>query len=244
MADPIFENPRLAAIYDPLDPNRCDLDAYEAMVKEFGVASVLDVGCGTGTFACRLAAAGVTVIGLEPAAASLEVAQTKAWADKVQWVCGTISDLPSVTVDLVAMTANVAQVYLTDEEWLETLLRVRDVLNPGGHLVFETRNPSSLAWRAWNREGTYTQIELADGECVQGWAEVTDVRDSLVTFRWTYVFQSDGAVLTSDSTLRFRTLDEIAASLHQAGLRLEDVREAPDRPGREFVFIAGLGDVE
>ncbi len=29
MADEIFENPRLAAIYDPFDPERSDLDAYE-----------------------------------------------------------------------------------------------------------------------------------------------------------------------------------------------------------------------
>ncbi len=53
-----------------------------------------------------------------------------------------------------------------------------------------------------------------------------------------YVFQSDGAVLTSDSTLWFRTLGEVTESLHEAGLREDDVRDAPDRPDREFVFIA------
>lgn len=83
MADENFENPRLAAIYDPFDTDRYDLDAYESMVTEFGARSVLDIGCGTGTFACRLAVRGLEVTGLEPAQASLKVAQTKPWSERV-----------------------------------------------------------------------------------------------------------------------------------------------------------------
>jgi SAM-dependent methyltransferase len=49
--DPIFDDPRLARIYDPGDPDRSDLLAYDAVVDELGARSVLDVGCGTGTFA-------------------------------------------------------------------------------------------------------------------------------------------------------------------------------------------------
>jgi hypothetical protein len=52
------------------------------------------------------------------------------------------------------------------------------------------------------------------------------------------VFESDGAVLTSDSTLRSRHRDEVAGSLAAAGFVVDEVREAPDRPGREMVFIA------
>jgi dihydrofolate reductase len=51
VADAIFEEPRLAEIYDELDPDRSDVDAYAAMAAEFGAESVLDVGCGTGTLA-------------------------------------------------------------------------------------------------------------------------------------------------------------------------------------------------
>jgi hypothetical protein len=59
----------------------------------------------------------------------------------------------------------------------------------------------------------------------------------LVSFRYTYTFLADGAVVTSDSTLRFRSREEVEASLAAHGYRVLDVREAPDRPGREFVFI-------
>ncbi|CAM5415351.1 SAM-dependent methyltransferase OS=Streptomyces violarus OX=67380 GN=FHS41_000677 PE=4 SV=1 [Streptomyces violarus] len=60
----------------------------------------------------------------------------------------------------------------------------------------------------------------------------------LVTFRWTYVFASDGQVLTSESTLRFRERDEVEAELVAQGYVVDGVRDAPDRPGREFVFVA------
>jgi 2-polyprenyl-3-methyl-5-hydroxy-6-metoxy-1,4-benzoquinol methylase len=34
-----------------------------------GARSVLDVGCGTGSFACMLAQRGIEVVGVDPAAA-------------------------------------------------------------------------------------------------------------------------------------------------------------------------------
>jgi SAM-dependent methyltransferase len=240
MADELFENPRLAAIYDPFDPDRSDLEAYESMVDEFGARSVLDIGCGTGTFACRLAARGIEVIGLDPAGASLRVAQTKLWSDRVTWIHGNAFNLPPLTIDLATMTGNVAQVFLTDEEWKETLLAVRAVLRPGGRLVFETRNPRAQAWLEWNRENTYKRIDIPNCGVVERWVDLTSVQNPFVSFRFTYLFKSDGAIITSDSTLRFRSREEITNSLRDGGMSLDEVREAPDRPGREFVFIARL----
>lgn len=233
MADPIFAERRLAEIYDPLDPDRSDLDVYVAIVEELGARSVLDIGCGTGTFACLLARRGIAVIGVDPAGASLEVARAKPDAGRVRWVHGYATGLGTLEVDVVTMTANVAQVFLTDEDWAATLSAAREALRPGGHLVFETRDPVARAWLGWNREASLRHI---DG--VATWCEVTGIDADLVSFRWTFVFDSDGVVLTSDSTLRFRRRDEIVASLHAAGFAVKEVRDAPDRPGRELVFIA------
>jgi hypothetical protein len=69
-------------------------------------------------------------------------------------------------------------------------------------------------------------------------SEVTGVRFPFVSVRGTYTFGADGAVIVSDSTLRFRSRDELESSLVSQGYRVLDVRQAPDRPGREFVFIA------
>ncbi len=71
---------------------------------------------------------------------------------------------------------------------------------------------------------------------------MTRVDGSLVTFRTTYVFAAVGTVLTSDSTLRFRGREEVEADLAGHGFAVEGVRDAPDRPGREFVFVARRPD--
>ena len=59
-----------------------------------------------------------------------------------------------------------------------------------------------------------------------------------VSFRSTYRFERDRAVLVSDSMLRFRYEDELRESLIDTKFAVREVRDAPDRPGREFVFIA------
>jgi len=243
VVDPIFAERRLAEVYDPLDPDRSDLDAYAAMVDEFGAHSVLDIGCGTGTFACLLARRGLTVTAVDPAQASLAVARTKPGADRVRWVHGYATGLPFLQVDLVTMTGNVAQVFLTDAEWAATLRAAYAALRPGGRLVFETRVPAAKAWLEWNRERSYQRTVVAGVGAVQTWGDVLDVSGELVSFRSTFVFEADGAVLTSESTLRFRHRDEVTASLAAAGYLVDEVRQAPDRPGRELVFIARRADV-
>ena len=80
--------------------------------------------------------------------------------------------------------------------------------------------------------------EIAGVGAVESWVRLTGVSGPLVSFRWTYVFAATGQVLTSDSTLRFRERHEVEAELAAQGYVVEGVREAPDRPGREFVFLA------
>ncbi|HEY7779825.1 MAG TPA: class I SAM-dependent methyltransferase [Ktedonobacterales bacterium] len=238
MADTLFEEPRLADIYDLLDrPDRPDLDPYVAMAAEFGARSIIDLGCGTGILARRLAALGYDVVGIDPAAASLAVARRKPDADRVRWVHGTALMLTDLRADLIVMTGNVAQVFVADEEWLSTLRACREALHPGGRLVFEVRDPTREAWTNWTRERTYQTIEAPSIGTVESWVDPLRVRLPLVAFRYTFVFHADGAVLTSNSTLRFRSQPQINRSLRAAGLAVESVREAPDRPGLEFVFI-------
>lgn len=83
--DPAFVDPRLAALYDVLDDDRGDLDAYVAIADEVAARRVVDVGCGTGSLAVRLVGRGRTLIGVEPAAVSLQVARAKPHAEHVTW---------------------------------------------------------------------------------------------------------------------------------------------------------------
>lgn len=245
MPDPIFALPRLAAIYDALDGQRLDLDAYCAIVTEFGARSVLDVGCGTGTFACALAAQGVEVIGVDPAQASLDVAQTKPFAERVVWFCGDTSALSQhatlhVPVDLVTMTGNVAQVFTDADTFIDTLRHCRDVLAAKGRLVFETRDPNRRAWERWNRDASYARTNLASVGIVEHWVELLDVALPLVSFRWTYHFEATGETIISDSTLRFQSPSDVEHSVHASGLVIDEVRDAPDRPGLEHVYVCSV----
>lgn len=234
-----FGHPRLAAVYDALWPDRSDLDAYAALVGEFGARRVVDLGCGTGVFALRLAALGLEVTGVDPAAASIDVARAKAGAEQMCWVCGDATAIPSgVAADLVTMTANAAQEIAEPADWDATLAAVCAALRPGGRFVFETRDPARRAWESWHHAETHRRVPLDGVGEVELWCEVLAVAEPLVTFRWTYVFAADGATLTSTSTLRFRTPAEVRASLAAHGLTLDEIRDAPDRPGREHVYVA------
>ncbi|MFF9850050.1 class I SAM-dependent methyltransferase [Streptomyces litmocidini] len=238
MADECFGHPRLAAIHDPLDPDRSDLDAYLLMTEELGARRVLDIGCGTGVFALLLADRGIEVTGIDPAQASIDVARAKPSSERVRWICGDAADLPPLRFDLATMTANVAQAITDPQTWQNTLRRALGALRPGGHLICETRDPARRAWEEWTRELSYRVTEIPGIGSVESWVQLIGVSRPLVTFRWTYVFAADGQVLTSDSTLRFREREEVERDLVAHGYVVEDVRDAPDRPGREFVFLA------
>ncbi len=155
MPDVHYEHPRLAAIYDPLDPDRSDLEVYAAIADEFGARRVLDVGCGTGTFALLLSVRGREVTGVDPAAGCLRVARAKTGAERVRWIHGDATTLPPMQVDLATMTGNVAQAIIDPADWADTLHGVQAALRPGGRLVFETRDPASRRWEQWNRAASY-----------------------------------------------------------------------------------------
>ncbi|MFF7716078.1 methyltransferase domain-containing protein [Streptomyces sp. NPDC007988] len=238
MADECFRHPRLAALYDALDPDRGDLTAYLALAEEFGARRVLDIGCGTGVFALLLAGRGLEVVGVDPARASVDVARAKPGSERIRWICGDATALPSLRVDLATMTANAAQELVDPRVWRGTLRGAYEALRPGGHFVFETRDPSRRAWEGWNREASWGVTDVPGVGTVESWVDLIEVDGPLVTFRWSYVFAADGRTMTSESTLRFRQREEVEADLSPKGYTVEDVRDAPDRPGREFVFVA------
>ncbi len=238
MPDALFADPHLARLYDLLEDDRSDLDAYEALVDELGASSVLDIGCGTGSLACRLEARGVEVVGLDPAAASLAVARAKPGAERVRWIEGDVDALPPLAVDLAVMTGNVAMVFLDDATWKRVVAAAHRSLRPGGWLVFETRDRAARSWEAWTPEATFLTVDTPDVGPVDSWVEVTEVRLPFVSFRYTFRFRGSGVERTSESTLRFRSLEEAEASLRDAGFVIGEVRDAPDRPGLEHVVLA------
>ncbi|MEU9331595.1 class I SAM-dependent methyltransferase [Streptomyces sp. NPDC048290] len=242
MPDALFSDPRLVPLYDVLEADRDDLDAYLAMAGEFGARRVLDIGCGTGVLALLLAGRGLDVVGVDPALASLDAARAKPGAGRVRWVHGDAGAAGPLGADLAVMTGNAAQAVLDPGDWARTLRGAYRALRPGGRLVFETRDPARRAWREWDRAHTHTVVDVPGTGPVEHWIDLIAVDGPLVTFRGTYVFRATGETLLSHSTLRFRERADVVADLTEYGFVLEGVRDAPDRPGREFVFVARRPD--
>lgn len=243
MPDAIFDHPRVARMYDPLDPDRSDLDTYMNLVAEFEATAVLDVGCGTGTLCSRVVTQrGLRVLGVDPAGASIDVARTKAGADRVTWVVGIAVDVAEPSYrqqyDLATMTANVAQVFLDDEEWVANLRAIRTCLRSGGHLAFESRVPSDRAWERWTKELTHQVVDVEGEGPVEDWVQVTRVDGELVTFESPTIFLADGERIESTSTLRFRSREALERSLSEAGFTETEVRDLPYAPGRGWLVIA------
>ncbi|MEO5853779.1 MAG: class I SAM-dependent methyltransferase [Nocardioides sp.] len=234
--DPAFADPRLAALYDVLDSDRSDLDAYVALVEELAATRVVDLGCGTGSLAVRLAASGLDVVGVDPALASLEVARAKEHGGQVTWLHGDARALAGLdpAADLVVMTGNVAQVFVSDDDWALTLDAVHACLRPGGWFAVETRRTEVRDWERWDVPPT--TVPVPGGGAVVVTRTVTDVALPLVTFQTTTT--TGGEAVPSTSTLRFRGRYEVEADLGEHGFELVDVRDAPDRPGKEHVFLA------
>ena len=253
----------LIDLYDPLDPDRSDLEAYLAMVEEFGAQRVLDLGCGTGVLALLLAERGKSVVGLDPSIESLIVARrtdgpdriisiygeertVPRLADKVTWVHGYSTDIPDDRFDLVVCTGNaMQQIFVEDDVWAATLAAVNRALAPGGHFIFETRIPAVRAWEAWNPTDTRRSANIPGYGSITGWTEVVEVTESPITdtHRATLQFHESGiSIVSGPEKLRFREQDEIRAALDSAGFDIVDIRDAPDRPDREWVFVATKRD--
>ena len=143
-----------------------------------------------GTFACMLAQRGIDVTAVDPSGPSLDMARTKPGAEPVRWLLGDATNLPPLEVDAAFMTANVAQVFLTDEAWSARSPASPGSLRPQGWLVFETRDPARRGWEEWTPARTHAAADVPGVGLVESWQEVVDVSGQLVTFRSTTMFRA------------------------------------------------------
>ena len=214
------EIPELVELYDIECASRHDHDFYLAVAAQVGATSVVDVGCGTGVFAVDLAARGFTAIGVDPASPMLDIARQRSAHTTIEWVHGDASDIESDVADLVVMMGHVAQYFVEDDAWRKVLADVHRILKPGGHLTFETRNPT-VDWSGhWTREKTTTTYDHPGGGHFTSWVQVVDKTGTAGSYAATHEGHSvlpDGRHLVATETLRFRSDHEVHASLAAAG---------------------------
>jgi SAM-dependent methyltransferase len=217
-----YTDPRLAALYDTLNPPGAGTSFYLSLAGGLprrpgqAAAYILDLGCGTGRLACELAARGHQVTGADPAAAMLEVARRRPGGARVRWIETDAAGLSGpARFDLVIMTGHVFQLLLSDQDVRAALAAVGRHLAPGGRLAFETRNPLVREWQYWSPRETRQHVEAA-GLAADVHYDIRSVHGELVSYETCFAF-AGGERLVAADTLRFMDAGQLAGFLAGAG---------------------------
>ena len=144
MGDDEFYGPEQAGIHHEafgrLAGRAADLLAAELASAGLGAGSVVDLGCGSGILAGRLADAGYDVVGVDVSAAMLEIARREAPA--VRFVHGSLLDA-DLSPGTVAVTATGEALNYAvdpragDDAFAALAARIAASLVPGGVLLFD-----------------------------------------------------------------------------------------------------------
>jgi SAM-dependent methyltransferase len=140
-----LEGYRDALAYDVEEgSDDADYPLTEQLARELG-GPLLDLACGTGTMAIRLAEQGFQVTGVDIIPEMIAWAQEKALAQgvSIEWV---VADARTFQLQkqfpFIYMLGNAFQHFLTRADQEALLAGVREHLRPQGCFLFGTRNPS------------------------------------------------------------------------------------------------------
>lgn len=216
-----FDDERLAALYDVFYSPRLsrDFEFYLPLIMQ--APAVLDVGCGTGALLRLAREAGHTgrLCGLDPSAAMLAQARTRA---DIEWVQGDLSTAAwEGEFDLVTMTGHAFQELHTDAEIGAALAAMRRALRAGGRVAFETRNPLRRDWENWGAQYSLEAREPG-GAVVRVVSEPgRELGGGLVYGAGVYSSPAWPEPVSSHGVLRFVERAALAALLAGAGLVIE-----------------------
>jgi ubiquinone/menaquinone biosynthesis C-methylase UbiE len=129
-----------------------EIDFYRALaakVKSAG-GSILEIACGTGRVAVRLAQDGVRVVGLDLSPEMIAIATKKsAGLDNARWVEGDMRSFRiDETFDLALIPGHAFQNLNSPQDQFACLDCIRRHLNPGGGLIvhLDHMNAENVRW--------------------------------------------------------------------------------------------------
>ncbi|WP_062106097.1 class I SAM-dependent methyltransferase [Bacillus niameyensis] len=206
-------------VYDQINRWSKDDEFFLALLKKLNIKKLADLGCGTGRLTSHFAKVGYHITAVDPNEEAIEYAKSKEYPSEVSWIVGDSSNLKSNAFDAVIMTANVAQVFLTDKSWQLAISDVYRALKPGGHFIFDTRNPLAKTWEQWEKDLTPdVAMDPISGEQLEIWTEYEGFVEDVYTFYETVKNARTNEVLIHEKMeLKFRTQEEIDDSLQRAG---------------------------
>jgi SAM-dependent methyltransferase len=193
---------------------------------------VLDLGCGPGLYASRLAGLGHSVRGIDFSPASIRHARTEAQRDglDIDYIDGDVRETAfGDGFDLAMLIYGELNVFTRDDA-LAILERARAALRPGGRILIEPHHYASIEARrdqapSWyaTKSGLFSarpHIVLEES--------FWDEERSVGTRRWLVIDAETGSVERHADAMQAYTDAEYVALLEAAGL--SDVSQRPDWP--------------
>ncbi len=178
--------------------------------------TLLELGVGTGRLALPLAAAGVSVTGLDSSEAMLDVLRAKEGAAAVRVVVGDMErPLPDGPFDVILVARNTLFNLTTEVAQRACLAEVARVLAPGGCLVVEAFVPSdedgptsSVEVRSISADRVLLFVDRHDSAAGESWSSFVDITPDGVRFRPCHVRYLRPAALDALATEVGLGLDE------------------------------------
>lgn len=244
-----FEKP-YATAYDALYGDK-DYGAECAMLGEIfsrfaesPVRSVLDLGCGTGTHAIRLAERGYAVTGVDMSAPMLAEAKEKARTHELPLILhhGDIRKLDlRQEFDAVLMMFAVLGYQVEDTDVLGALATAHRHLRSGGLLVFDCwYGPAVLAQQPGDRVKT---VPTRDGTIIRTASAALDTERHLCDVRYHLRELKRDQVVSEtheEHRMRFFFTHELELFLKKSGFRILRIGAFPsfDHPASESSWNA------
>jgi SAM-dependent methyltransferase len=243
----VFEEEFLASLYDYFNTwDACD-DFYLGLARETG-GRVLDLGCGTGMLACRIAQEGMCVTGVDPAEGMLRVARSRQGTERVSWIksAGQTLRLPP-RFDLIYMTGHGFQALLTDDDAIAVLRTAHEHLTGDGRFAFESRNPARRAWLSWTPDKRKVVTTGDHGRIEEFFDTVADPQTGIADIAHHYRFLDAGKSIVGRSRIRFIDQDHLMRLLAAANFIpitwYGDWDRTPLTPtSREFIVVTRRAD--
>jgi len=132
----------------PLETERQWMEALSEHVTQGSVATIVDLGCGTGRFIRALSGHfSAQIVGIEPARRMLAVAKTAVSSPSVALVQGRAESIP--LADLQADMVFLSMVYHHFRDKRRTIGEIARVIRQGGYLCVRTATLESIDTYLW-----------------------------------------------------------------------------------------------
>ncbi len=208
------------------------LERIRGILEADGIGDglVLELGCGTGTFTRMLADAGYDMIGLDASPDMLMEAQESEAEEHrgILYLCQPMQEMELYGTVRAIVSVCDSMNYLTEpEDFAETLRLANNYLDPRGLFLFDLRTAYHYATRLG--DGTFADTR-EDSAYI--WENSYDPETGRNVYRLTLFLEEEDGSYTRTEEIH-----------EQRAIPLEEVRDAAEKAGMDFVFADDMADM-